>query len=87
MAMTGKFKDRDGRIVRTGDTVRIVGMPDLHGLPAETHRAFRHLVGTYRNVRGSDERGNVEIVFRILRSRDRGLHVVGIESGLLHKRG
>ena len=84
--MTRKYKDRDGRTIREGDTVRVVGLPVLSGCPAETHRVFRRLVGTYRRVLGFDKLGNAEIVFRIRAGRDRGLHIVGIEPCLLKAR-
>jgi hypothetical protein len=74
-------------MIREGDVVRVVGVPDLAGIRRpEVRRVFRHLVGTYRRVRGFDERGNVELVFRIRDGRDRGLHVVGIEPSLLRVR-
>jgi hypothetical protein len=82
-AVTAKPRDRDGRVIREGDLVRIVGVPDLRNCPARTHRVFHHLVGTYRRVWGFDELGNAELVFRIRTGRDRGLHVVGIEPHLL----
>ena len=53
--MTRKYRDRDGRTIREGDSVRVVGVPDLAGCPSETHRVFRRLVGTYRRVLRFDE--------------------------------
>ena len=84
--MTRNYRDRDGRPIRKGDIVRVVGMPDLAGCPPDTHRVFRRLVGTYRRVLGFDNRGNAELVFRIRGGRDRGLHIVGIEPPLLKLR-
>src|SRR5437016_13345014 len=84
--MTRKYRDRNGRTIRPGDIVRVVGTPDLAGCPPETHRVFRRLVGTYRRVLGFDKLGNADLVFRIRAGRDRGLHVVGIEPRLLKSR-
>ena len=84
--MTAKRRDRDGRLIRKGDIVRVVALPDLAGCPPETHRVFRHLVGTYRRVRGFDAAGNAEIILRMRTGRERGLHVVGIEPSLLKTR-
>ena len=79
-------KDRDGRPIREGEIVRVIGVPDLDGCPPETRRVFRRLVGTYRRVLRFDSLGNAEIVFRIRAGRDRGLHIVGIEPRLLKLR-
>ena len=84
--MSRKYRHRDGRSIREGDIVRVVGVPDLTGCPSDTHRVFGRLVGTYRRVRGFDKVGNAEIVFRIRTGRDRGLHIVGIEPCFLKAR-
>jgi hypothetical protein len=85
--MARKQTDRDGRTIREGDVVRVIGVPDLAGCRPETRRVFHRLVGTYRRVLGFDRIGNAELVFRIRAGRDRGLHLVGIEPNLLKARG
>ena len=51
-------RDRDGRRLRVGDVVRVVGVPALTGLTEAARRdclpVFRHLVGTYRTIAGFD---------------------------------
>lgn len=80
-------EDAAGRRLRAGDRVRVLGVPDLSGMApaslAESRPVFEHLVGTYRRVHGFDQRGNAELVFRIRRGADRGLHWVWIEPWLL----
>jgi hypothetical protein len=80
-------QDREGRQIRIGDRVRIVGVPDLRGM-AESERpnttaVFKHLVGTYRRVSSFDAFGCAEIHFIIRRGRHRGMHSVAIEPHLL----
>jgi hypothetical protein len=69
--------------------VRVLAVPDLSGMApasrAESRPVFEHLVGTYRRVYGFDERGNAELVFRIRRGANRGLHWVWIEPWLLRR--
>src|SRR5882724_2646891 len=80
-------RDRNGRRIRVGDRVRIVGVPDLRGL-AESERpntaaVFEHICGTYKRVSGFDTFGHIEIFFTIRRGRQRGMHSVVIEPYLL----
>ena len=79
--------DRDGRRVRVGARVRIVGVPNLSGMRLPDRRTtaavFRHISGTYRRVSGFDRYGCAEIFFAIRRGRCQGLHSVAIEPYLL----
>ncbi len=78
--------DANGQIIRIGDTVRIIGVPDLSDMSPEplkeTQPAFEYLVGKYKKVYGFDEYGHVELVFRVLKWDD-GIHTVWIEPSLL----
>src|SRR5918998_45202 len=83
-------KDASGERVRVGDTVRIVGVPDLTGMSpeclAESLPVFRHLVGKYKRVREFDEHGLAWLGFRIRAGPHAGLHSVAIEPWLLRRR-
>jgi len=82
--------DRDGRRLRVGDVVRVVGVPPLSGLTEASRRdclpVFRHLVGTYRTIAGFDALGFAEIFFRIRDGVKQGMHWVTIEPYLLKRR-
>jgi hypothetical protein len=84
------MKDIDGRMIKVGDIVRIVGVPDLTGMPPtarkESEPVFRYLVGKYKRVAGVDKMGNAEITFRLKTHGKRIIHWVGIEPYLLRKR-
>jgi len=79
--------DRDGRRLRAGDKVRIVGSPSLAGMGtvtrAESKPVFDHLVGQYKRITEFDEFGEARLHFRITRGRWRGYHTVWIEPCLL----
>jgi hypothetical protein len=79
----------DGRRLRPGDRVRVLGVPDLTGMApaslAESRPVFERLVGTYRRIQGFDGLGNAELTFRIRRGRDAGIHWVWIEPWLLRR--
>jgi hypothetical protein len=79
--------DCRGRRLRKGDRVRVVGVPELHGMTRtalrETRPVFRHLVGTYRTIAGFDRFGFAELWFQIRSGPHRGRHWVAIEPGLL----
>ncbi len=79
--------DAEGRRLRPGDRVRVVGVPDLSAMaPAprrEAMAAFRHLVGTYRVISAFDEHGFAELWFVIRAGRYKGRHWVVIEPSLL----
>jgi hypothetical protein len=83
-------RDRDGRPLRPGDRVRIVGAPSLAGMGAvtraESKPVFDHLVGLYKHITEFDEFGMARLHFRISRGRRRGYHTVWIEPCLLKKR-
>jgi hypothetical protein len=81
--------DRNGRVIRVGDVVRIVGVPDLSGMSqdgkAESLPVFEYLVGKYKRVRGFDEYGRAEFSFVMHHaSGKRGWHSVWVEPFLLH---
>ncbi len=83
-------QDRDGRRLRPGDIVRVVGAPSLAGMGtvtrAESKPVFDHLVGQYKRITEFDEFGEARLHFRITRGRRRGWHTVWIEPCLLKKR-
>ena len=88
--LSGPPRDRDGRRLRVGDVVRVVGVPALTGLTEASRRdclpVFRHLVGTYRTIAGFDALGFAEIFFRIRDGAKQGMHWVTIEPFLLKRR-
>lgn len=83
-------KDASGARLRVGDTVRIVGIPDLTGMSpdclAESLPVFRHLVGKYQRVTEFDKNGLAWLSFRIREGTHAGRHSVGIEPHLLRVR-
>lgn len=81
--------DQNGKPIKVGDIVRIIGVPDLSGMSpdglAEALPAFRYLVGKYKRVRRFDEHGCAEFSFVMRRADgERGWHTVWIEPFLLH---
>lgn len=81
--------DRNGRPIRVGDLVRIIGVPDLSGMSpdgiAECLPAFEYLVGKYKRVAAFDEYGCAEFSFRMRQPNgERSGHFVWIEPFLLH---
>lgn len=88
MKMHKRF-DRNGKPIKLGDMVRIVGVPDLSGMSpegmAEALPAFQYLVGKYKRIHGFDEYGCAEFSFVMLHSDgERGWHSVWVEPFLLH---
>ena len=85
-----KQTDSSGRSIRKGDVVRIIGLPDLRGMPApyrqETRAVFKHILGTRKRVEGFDQFGCAILAFGIRRGhRHAGAHTVAIEPYLLRK--
>ena len=82
-------RDRDGHKLKPGDRVPVVSVPDLSGMAkrprAETGRAFRHLVGTYKRIDSFDDLGLAWLTFRIRNGPLKGRHWVGIEPHLLRR--
>lgn len=82
--------DCTGARLRPGDLVRIVGRPDLTGLPEldelGTRAVFAHLVGTYKRIIDFDEHGHAHLTFRIRSGPVAGYHSVWIEPYLLRLR-
>jgi hypothetical protein len=81
--------DRNGRRIKIGDYVRIVGVPNLSGMSpegvAECLPAFEHLVGKYKRVAAFDEYGCAEFSFHMRHPNgERSGHFVWIEPFLLH---
>jgi hypothetical protein len=81
--------DRNGRRIKIGDYVRIVGVPNLSGMSpdsiAECLPAFEYLVGKYKRITAFDEYGCAEFGFRMQHPNGkRGRHFVWIEPFLLH---
>ena len=84
-----KPADRNGQRIKIGDSVRIVGVPDLSGMSkdclAESLPVFQYLVGKYKRVMGFDEYGCAEFSFIMYhRDAERGWHTVWVEPFLLH---
>jgi hypothetical protein len=83
-------RDATGRVIRTGDVVKVLGVPNLARMSHRAHRAsrrvFAHIIDTYKRVAGFNEIGWVELSFRILHGPDAGLHTVWIEPELLRVR-
>jgi hypothetical protein len=77
-------------LLRVGDIVRVIGLPDLAGWTADGVRCsrpvFRHIVGTYRRIADFDEYGHAELRVRIRQGGSRGFHQLWIEPWLLAKR-
>jgi hypothetical protein len=82
--------DREGRKLRVGDRVRVVGVPNLEGMSAvsrrETTSVFQHILGTYRRIAGFDPFGYAGIEFVIRKGPHWGSHLVMIEPTLLSLR-
>ena len=85
-----RARDIDGRPLRCGDSVRVLGVPDLSGLDArglkESLPVFEHIVGSYKRIVGFNKLGMAELEFRIRQGRNAGLHTVWIETHLLRLR-
>jgi hypothetical protein len=84
--MRHKPKDITGVRLKVGDTVRIVGVPDLNGLPATSLAVFKFLVGKYKRISEFDEHGHAGIMFQIRKGRHKGMHWVALERYLLRLR-
>jgi hypothetical protein len=84
------YRDGTGEQFKVGDTVRVLGVPDLSGMSpeclSESLPVFQHLVGKYKRVREFDEYGLAWLQFRIRKGLHAGWHSVGIEPWLLKKR-
>jgi hypothetical protein len=83
-------RDVTGKPIKVGDTVRVIGVPDLSGI-SEAYRAdslavFNHLVGKYKRVEEFDEYGQAWLRFTIRKGPHSGWHSVGIEPYLLRVR-
>jgi hypothetical protein len=77
-------------VIRIGDMVRIIAVPDLSGLSPRARRAsvrvFAHILGTCKRVVAFNDLGWAELSFRIRTGPDPGLHTVWIEPRLLRVR-
>ena len=84
------YRDATGECLKIGDTVRIIGVPDLSGMSpacrAESLPVFQHLVGKYKRVEEFDEHGLAWLRFRIRKGSHAGLQSIGIEPWLLKRR-
>jgi len=81
-------RDLQGRRLRKGSRVRIVGVPDLSGIRHARARqkveaVFLHIKGQVRRVRGFSRYGFVEISFKIRSGRLAAWHAIEIEPKLL----
>ena len=83
------MKDIDGKTIRIGDIVRILGVPDLAGMSSdarsESQPVFEYLVGKYKRIARVDKMGNAQIAFRLKTGNESIIHWVGIEPHLLRK--
>jgi hypothetical protein len=82
-------KDRLGRLLRTGDTVRIVAVPNLKGMSAaavaESRPVFRQLCGKTARIDSFNQFGMAWLNFAIPVGRYKGWHGVAIETQLLER--
>ena len=82
--------DSDGNTIKVGDTVRVVGVPDLSGMAASVRHyslgVYRHLLGKYKVVKEFDETGEAWLRFGIREGAYAGWHSVSIEPFLLRVR-
>ena len=66
-----------------GDTVQIVGVPDLSGMVdhcrQESEPVFRHLVGKSKKINDFNDLGMAEFTFRMKRKGKSEMHTVWIE--------
>jgi hypothetical protein len=83
-------RDAAGVVIRHGDKVRVLKVPDLSGMRPRARRdskpVFDHILGTCRRVVGFNELGWAELSVRILRGPHAGHHTVWIEPELLRVR-
>src|SRR5437879_2519752 len=83
------IKDVDGRAVRKGDVVRVLGVPGLSGMRdpyrRETEAVFKHILGTRKKVEDFDQFGCAILVFGIPSGPHAGSHSVAIEPHLIRK--
>lgn len=81
--------DRNGVPIKVGDIVRIVGVPDLTGMPpggiSESLPVFEYLVGKCKRVHSFNEFGCAELSFAMQNANgERSYHSVWVEPYLLH---
>jgi hypothetical protein len=83
-------RDATGALIRVGDVVRVLKVPDLSGMRPNGRRdslaVFEHILGTYKRVVAFNSLGWPELSFRILNGPHLGLHTVWIEPELLRVR-
>lgn len=88
--MKHKPIDALGRRIQVGDTVKVIGVPDLTGMAleclVESLPVFEYLVGKYKTVEEFDEYGQAWLRFTIRKGASKGWHSVGIEPFLLRLR-
>jgi hypothetical protein len=83
------FLDHTGAVVKPGDRVRIVAVPDVTGMRSPHHEeaasVFAHIKGTVKRVHEIDDHGNAVLVFFIRSGKHAGYHSVGIEGEHVRK--
>ncbi|RDZ26572.1 hypothetical protein [Lysobacter silvisoli] len=88
--MSDSLLDCQGSTIRAGDSVRVIGVPDLSGMAQpyreQSLRVFQHIVGSYKTVAEIDEDGQVWLRFGIRKGPLSGWHSLGIELHLLRLR-
>ena len=80
-------KDAEGRQLSVGDTVRIVGVPDVSSWTREQKSfslpVFEYLVGKYKKISDFNQVGMAEIEFKMKEAGEWIHHTVWIEPDLL----
>ena len=81
-------RDARGKLVRLGDRVRIIGMPDFSwitpaSLRRERNRVFKHVIGQVKVTDDIDRYGLVGMTFRIRSGPDTGIHSIWLEPEFL----
>ncbi len=83
------FRDHQGTVVRPGDRVRILAVPNLSGMRSpfreQTESVFLHIKGRVKRVREIDAHGNAVLTFRIQSGALAGYHSVAIEGAHVRK--
>ena len=88
--MKHKLIDKNRIPIRINDIVKVIGIPDLSGMSKECIKEslpiFKYLCGKTKKVTGIDKQnGLIELSFRILKGKNKGLHSIFIEAFLLEK--
>ena len=74
--------DDAGHDLRVGDWVRLVRLPDLNGMPPETHDVFARALGKTFQIEAFDHYGHacLDLTMKVAR-----LHSIYVEPFLVHR--